>query len=73
MFSPEQLQEMSRAVDQQLVAARVMPIAVGKDAMDELRQLRSQLVVQQQAIEVATQEPADSFLRYVSPSHPPRK
>jgi hypothetical protein len=63
MFSPEQLQEMSRAVDQQLAAARVMPIAVEKDAMDELRQLRSQLVVQKEAIEVATQEPADSFLR----------
>jgi hypothetical protein len=37
MVSPEQFQEMSRAVDQQLAAARVMLIAVGKDAMDELR------------------------------------
>jgi hypothetical protein len=66
MFTAEQLREMAIAVDQQLAAARVMPIADQRDAMDEVRQvraqLRAQLVVQRQTIEVQTHEPADSFL-----------
>ena len=46
MFSAEQVREMSIEVDRQLAAARVMPIADEKDAMDEIRRLRSQLRVQ---------------------------
>ena len=50
MFSAEQVREMSAEVDRQLGAARGMPIADEKDAMDELRMLRSQLQVQKDAI-----------------------
>jgi uncharacterized protein with PIN domain len=63
MFSAAQLQEISIAVDQQLAAARVRPIAETKDGMSELRRLQSQLVVQQEQIESATQESADRFLQ----------
>ena len=63
MFSAEQVREMSIEVDRQLGAARGMPIADEKDAIDELRMLRSQLRVQNDAIVVATEEEADSFLR----------
>jgi hypothetical protein len=62
MFSAEEIQAMSIAVDQQLAAARVAPIGEEKDAMDEVRRLRAQLVVQRDAIERATQESAESFL-----------
>ena len=37
MFSAEQVREMSIEVDRQLMAARGMPIADEKDAIDELR------------------------------------
>jgi hypothetical protein len=63
MFSAEQVREMSAEVDRQLKAARVMPIADEKDAMDEIRRLRSQLRVQKDAIAVATGEDAEGFLR----------
>ena len=63
MFSAEQVREMSIEVDRQLGAARGMPIADEKDAIDELRMLRSQLRVQKDAIVVATEEEADGFLR----------
>jgi hypothetical protein len=63
MFSAEQVREMSAEIDRQLAKARVMPIANEKDAMDELRRLRSQLRVQKEAITVATGEEAESFLR----------
>jgi hypothetical protein len=63
MFSAEQVREMSAEVDRQLAAARVMPIADEKDAMDEIRRLRSQLRVQKDAIVVATGEEAEGFLR----------
>jgi hypothetical protein len=63
MFSTEQVREMSAEVDRQLAAARVMPIADQRDAMDELRMLRSQLRVQKEAIAVATGEDAEGFLR----------
>ena len=63
MFSAEQVREMSAEVDRQLAAARVMPIADEKDAMDEIRRLRSQLQVQKEAIVVATGEEAEGFLR----------
>ena len=63
MFSAEQVWEMSAEVDRQLAAARVMPIAHEKDAIDELRMLRSQLRVQKDAIVVATGEEAEGFLR----------
>jgi len=63
MFSAEQVREMSIEVDRQLGAARGMPIADEKDAIDELRMLRSQLRVQKDAIAVATGEEAEGFLR----------
>jgi hypothetical protein len=63
MFSAEQVREMSIEVDRQLAAVRVMPIADQKDALDEVRRLRSQLRVQKDTIEVATGEPTDGFLR----------
>ena len=63
MFSAEQVREMSIEVDRQLMAARGMPIADRRDAIDELRMLRSQLRVQKDAIVVATEEEADGFLR----------
>ena len=50
MFSAEQVQEMSAEVDRQLGAARGMPIADQRDAIDELRMLRSQLRVKKEAI-----------------------
>ena len=63
MFSAEQVREMSAEIDRQLMAARGMPIADQRDAIDELRMLRSQLRVQKAAIVVATEEEADGFLR----------
>ncbi len=63
MFSAEQVWEMSAEVDRQLAEARMMPIADEKDAMDEIRRLRSQLRVQKDAIVVATGEEAEGFLR----------
>ena len=63
MFSAEQVREMSAEVDRQLGAARGMPIADEKDAIDELRMLRSQLRVKKEAIAVATGEEAEGFLR----------
>ena len=45
MFSDAEIGAMSIKVDRQLAAARVMPIADEKDAIDELRRLRSQLRV----------------------------
>ena len=63
MFSAEQVREMSAEVDRQLGAARGMPITDEKDAIDELRMLRSQLRVQKDAIVVATGEEAEGFLR----------
>jgi hypothetical protein len=41
---------MSIEVDRQLAAVRVMPIADQKDALDEVRRLRSQLRVQKDTI-----------------------
>ncbi len=63
MLSDVQVREMSIEVDRQLVMVREMPIADQRDAMDEIRRLRSQLRVQKDAIEVATGEPTDGFLR----------
>ena len=63
MFSAEQVREMSIEVDRQLGAARGMPIADQRDAIGELRMLRSQLRVQKDAIAVATGEEAEGFLR----------
>ncbi|MBC7515628.1 MAG: hypothetical protein H7237_04230 [Alkalinema sp. FL-bin-369] len=63
MFSAEQVRELSIEVDRQLMAARGMPIADEKDAIDELRMLRLQLRVQNDAIVVATGEEAEGFLR----------
>jgi hypothetical protein len=63
MWSEEKVQEMSGEVDRQLSAVRVMRIANEKDAIDEIRRLRSQLRVQKDAIAVATGEEAESFLR----------
>ena len=63
MFSTEQVRELSIEVERQLAAARVMPIVDEKDAIDELRRLRSQLRVQKDAIEAMTREPTDGFLR----------
>ena len=63
MFSAEQVREVSAEVDRQLMAARGMPITDEKDAIDELRMLRLQLRVQNDAIVVATGEEADGFLR----------
>ena len=57
------LREMSIEVDRQLMVARGIPIADRRDAIDELRMLRSQLRVQKDAIVVATEEEADGFLR----------
>ena len=50
MFSVEQVREMSIEVDWQLGAAREIPIVDQRDAIDELRRLRSQLRVQKDAI-----------------------
>ena len=50
MFSAEQVWDMSAEVDRQLIAARGMPIADQREAIDELRMLRSQLRVQKEAI-----------------------
>ncbi|MBC7516953.1 MAG: hypothetical protein H7237_11105 [Alkalinema sp. FL-bin-369] len=50
IFSAEQVREMSIEVDRQLGAARGMPIADQRDAIDELRMLRSQLRVKKEAI-----------------------
>lgn len=44
MFSAEQVRELSIEVDRQLAAAREMPIADQKPAIDELRMLRSGFV-----------------------------
>ncbi len=66
MLSEVQVRELAIEVDRQLLAVREMPIADQadqRDAMDEIRALRSQLRVQKDAIEVATAEPADGFLR----------
>ena len=63
MFSAEQVRELSIEVDRQLMAARGMPIADRRDAIDELRMLQLQLRVQKDAIVVATEEEADGFLR----------
>ena len=63
MFSTEQVREMSAEVDRQLGAAREMPIADQRDAIDELRMLRSQVRLQKDAIGVATGEEAEGFLR----------
>ena len=63
MFGAEQVREMSIEVDRQLMAAREMPIADRRDAIDELRMLQLQLRVQKDAIVVATGEEADGFLR----------
>lgn len=63
MFSASQVREMSIEVDRQLGVAREMPIVDQKDAIDELRRLRSQLRVQKAAIVTATGEEAEGFLR----------
>lgn len=63
MLSEAQVREMSIEVDRQLLIVREMPIADQKDAMDEVRRLRSQLRVQKDAIVKATEEEADGFLR----------
>ncbi len=62
MLSDVQVRGMSIEVDRQLAMVREMPIGDQKDAMDEIRRLRSQLRVQKDAIEVATGEPTDGFL-----------
>ena len=51
------------AVERQLEEVRSSGSAVSKDPIVELRALRSQLVVQEEAIERAAGEPAESFLR----------
>jgi hypothetical protein len=63
MFSAEEFAELTAAVDAQLVEVRSQPQAVGKTAMGELQGLRSQLVGQVGAIEMAVGEPTDGFLR----------
>lgn len=66
MLSEVQVRELAIEVDRQLLAVREMPIADQadqRDAMDEIRALRSQLRDQKVAIEVAVAEPADGFLR----------
>ncbi len=71
MLSEVQVREMSIEVDRQLMAARGMPIVDEKDAIDELRMLRSQVRVQKDAIDllkqhfvngVVTGEEAEGFL-----------
>ena len=51
------------AVERQLEEVRSSGSAVSKDPIVELRALRSQLVVQEEAIERVAGEPAESFLR----------
>ena len=51
------------AVERQLEEVRSSGSAVSKDPIVELRALRSQLVLQEEAIEKAAGEPAESFLR----------
>ena len=50
-------------VEQQLKEVRSAGSAVSKDPIGELRALRSQLVLQEEAIEKVAGEPAESFLR----------
>ena len=50
------------AVERQLEQVRSGASAVSRDPIVELRALRSQLVVQEEAIERAAGEPAESFL-----------
>jgi hypothetical protein len=63
VFSADELVVLTAAVDRQLANLTVMPMAPGKDPMDEVRSLRSQLAAQRGAIEQAAGEPADGFLR----------
>jgi hypothetical protein len=66
VFSADELAELTVAVDRQLADVRSRPMAASRSGMDEIRELQAQLVdltVQTTAIEQATQEPADSFLR----------
>ena len=51
------------AVERQLEEVRSSGSAISRDPIVELRALRSQLVVQEEAIEKVAGEPAESFLR----------
>ena len=62
-FGEDELVMSLAAVERQLEEVRSGASAVSKDPIVELRALRSQLVVQEEAIERAAGEPAESFLR----------
>jgi hypothetical protein len=63
VFSAAELVTLTAEVDRQLANLTVLPMAPGKDPMDEVRSLRSQLAAQRGAIAQAAGEPADGFLR----------
>ncbi len=63
VFGADELVVLVAAVDRQLANLTVLPMAPGKDPMDEVRSLRLMLRNQTAAIEQLAGEPADSFLR----------
>jgi hypothetical protein len=63
VFTPDVLVELEQEVNRQLAELGSQPMVTGKGGMDEVRELRSQLAMQELAIKEATQESADSFLR----------
>ena len=62
-LSGDELVMSLAAVERQLEEVRSSGSAISRDPIGELRALRSQLVVQEEAIERAAGEPAESFLR----------
>jgi hypothetical protein len=63
VFTPDVLVELEQEVNRQLAELGSQPMVTGKGGMDEVRELRLQLAMQELAIKEATQESADSFLR----------
>jgi hypothetical protein len=63
IFTPDILVELEQEVNRQLAELGSQPMVTGKGGMDEVRELRSQLAMQELAIVEAAGEPSDSFLR----------
>jgi hypothetical protein len=61
IFTPDILVELEQEVNRQLAELGTQP--TGRGGMDEVRELRSQLAMQELAIVEAAGEPSDSFLR----------
>jgi hypothetical protein len=66
VFSADELVALVAEVDRQLANLTFPPMAPGKEPMDEVRSLRSQLAAQWAAIDQAAGEPADGFLRQLA-------